>query len=112
MFENTLLFFFVLKIVDENQENLCSDSFPVQELCIACCHLVAKVSECIQSNTTAQSAKLPANLCTEWEEFFSEGTYSILLPLFLKLTGWYKTVIIVFFSVMCDFSVLCELNVI
>ncbi|XP_064613366.1 E3 ubiquitin-protein ligase listerin-like [Liolophura sinensis] len=76
-----------LQNVNENQENLCSASFPVQQLCIACCHLVAKVAECIQSNTPGHSSKLPANLCTEWEEFFSEGAYSILLPLFLKLTG-------------------------
>ncbi|XP_044298639.1 E3 ubiquitin-protein ligase listerin [Varanus komodoensis] len=50
------------------------------------CDLSAALSSYFQSATPEIIEKLPANLITEWQDFFSEGIHSLLLPLLVKVT--------------------------
>lgn len=51
------------------------------------CRLLASVADCIQTDVSSGQSSFPDNLVTEWNEFFSEGIYGVLLPLFLKIAG-------------------------
>ncbi|KAJ6662463.1 hypothetical protein lerEdw1_011876 [Lerista edwardsae] len=52
----------------------------------ASCDLAAASSAYFQAATPEVIEKLPANLMTEWKEFFSEGIHGLLLPLLVKIT--------------------------
>lgn len=53
----------------------------------ASCDLTAASSAYFQAATPEVIEKLPANLMTEWKEFFSEGIHGLLLPLLVKITS-------------------------
>ncbi|XP_054829197.1 E3 ubiquitin-protein ligase listerin [Eublepharis macularius] len=48
--------------------------------------LTAALSVYFQAVSPEIIEKLPANLISEWQEFFSEGIHSLLLPLMVKIT--------------------------
>ncbi|CAH1799497.1 unnamed protein product [Owenia fusiformis] len=54
---------------------------------VASFSFLSKVSESMDRVTDNPTANLPANLVMEWNEFFSQGAYSVLLPLFVELIG-------------------------
>ncbi|XP_053165483.1 E3 ubiquitin-protein ligase listerin [Hemicordylus capensis] len=63
--------------------------FPVELIQVfACvsCDLTAALSAYFQTATPEITEKLPANLMTEWKDFFSEGIHGLLLPLLVKIT--------------------------
>ncbi|KAM6223493.1 E3 ubiquitin-protein ligase listerin [Rhynchocyon petersi] len=49
--------------------------------------LACDLSVFFDSITLDTAGKLPVNLISEWKEFFSQGIHSLLLPLFMTLTG-------------------------
>ncbi|XP_066476312.1 E3 ubiquitin-protein ligase listerin [Tiliqua scincoides] len=57
-----------------------------QVFACASCDLTAASSAYFQAATPEIIEKLPANLMTEWKEFFSEGIHGLLLPLLVKIT--------------------------
>nr|XP_060626438.1 E3 ubiquitin-protein ligase listerin [Anolis sagrei ordinatus] len=58
----------------------------VQVFACASCDLSFALSAYFQAATPEIIEKLPTNLMTEWQEFFSEGIHSLLLPLLVKIT--------------------------
>ncbi len=39
-----------------------------------------------------RAESFPPNLSTEWNEFFSQGAYSLMLPIFIERSGvWFST---------------------
>ncbi|XP_060090344.1 E3 ubiquitin-protein ligase listerin isoform X2 [Heteronotia binoei] len=58
----------------------------VQVFACVSCDLTTASSAYFQALTPEIIEKLPANLITEWQEFFSEGIHSLLLPLMVKIT--------------------------
>ncbi|XP_062982791.1 E3 ubiquitin-protein ligase listerin [Elgaria multicarinata webbii] len=58
----------------------------VQVFACVSCDLSAALSSYFQAATPETIEKLPANLITEWQDFFSEGIHSLLLPLLVKVT--------------------------
>lgn len=54
---------------------------------VAACRLMAVVTRCIHQQLPADKKAFPPNLEMEWKEFFSEGLFSALLPLFVRLVG-------------------------
>ncbi|XP_056415439.1 E3 ubiquitin-protein ligase listerin [Hyla sarda] len=57
--------------------------------CVSC-DLASDLSAYFQSVITNTAEKLPANLISEWKEFFSEGIDALLLPLLVKIAGEHK----------------------
>ncbi|XP_006899467.1 PREDICTED: E3 ubiquitin-protein ligase listerin [Elephantulus edwardii] len=49
--------------------------------------LACDLSVFFDSTTLDTAGKLPVNLISEWKEFFSQGICSLLLPLFMTITG-------------------------
>ncbi|KAL8190612.1 UNVERIFIED_CONTAM: listerin E3 ubiquitin protein ligase 1 [Gekko kuhli] len=58
----------------------------VQVFACVSCDLTTALSVYFQALTPEIIEKLPANLISEWQEFFSEGIHSLLLPLMVKIT--------------------------
>nr|XP_056714125.1 E3 ubiquitin-protein ligase listerin [Euleptes europaea] len=58
----------------------------VQVFACVSCELTTALSVFFQAVTPEMIEKLPANLISEWQEFFSEGIHSLLLPLMVKIT--------------------------
>ncbi|XP_015278471.1 PREDICTED: E3 ubiquitin-protein ligase listerin [Gekko japonicus] len=58
----------------------------VQVFACVSCDLTTALSAYFQALTPEIIEKLPANLISEWQEFFSEGIHSLLLPLMVKIT--------------------------
>nr|DBA34456.1 TPA: hypothetical protein GDO54_002013 [Pyxicephalus adspersus] len=54
--------------------------------CVSC-SLASDLSGYFQAVTAGDTEKLPANLISEWNEFFSEGIHSLLLPMLVKIAG-------------------------
>ncbi|XP_069801287.1 E3 ubiquitin-protein ligase listerin [Dendropsophus ebraccatus] len=54
--------------------------------CVSC-DLASELSAYFQSVITNAAEKLPANLISEWNEFFSEGIHGLLLPMLVKIAG-------------------------
>uniref|UniRef100_A0A8C5PC41 E3 ubiquitin-protein ligase listerin n=1 Tax=Leptobrachium leishanense TaxID=445787 RepID=A0A8C5PC41_9ANUR len=54
------------------------------------CNLASRLSGYFQAASATRPENHPANLTTEWNEFFSEGIHSLLLPMLVKMTGEYK----------------------
>lgn len=59
----------------------------VQVFACVSCDLTTALSVYFQALTPELTEKLPANLTSEWQEFFSEGIHSLLLPLMVKITS-------------------------
>lgn len=51
------------------------------------CQLVSEIAHAVEDLLPVKQGVYPNNLATEWEEFFSEGIYASLLPIFNRLTG-------------------------
>ncbi|CAH2219322.1 E3 ubiquitin- ligase listerin [Pelobates cultripes] len=51
------------------------------------CNMASHLSAYFQAVTVTKPENLPANLTSEWNEFFSEGVHSLLLPMLVKITG-------------------------
>ncbi|XP_053561967.1 E3 ubiquitin-protein ligase listerin [Bombina bombina] len=51
------------------------------------CNLASDLSGYFQAVTTRTAESLPANLLSEWNEFFSEGIHSLLVPMLVKIAG-------------------------
>ncbi|KAM6448074.1 E3 ubiquitin-protein ligase listerin [Liasis olivaceus] len=58
----------------------------VQVFASVSCDLSASLSAYFQAATPEIIEKLPENLMAEWQDFFSEGIHSLLLPLLAKIT--------------------------
>ncbi|XP_072116707.1 E3 ubiquitin-protein ligase listerin isoform X1 [Mobula birostris] len=54
------------------------------------CGMLSDLSYMFQTLTPELSKALPANLLDEWNNFFVEGAYSQLLPLFFKMAAEFK----------------------
>ncbi|CAI9579346.1 unnamed protein product, partial [Staurois parvus] len=54
--------------------------------CVSC-SLASDLSGYFQAVTAGNAEKLPGNLISEWNEFFSEGIHSLLLPVLVKIAG-------------------------
>ncbi|KAK3592614.1 hypothetical protein CHS0354_008149 [Potamilus streckersoni] len=74
-----------IQCMGDNQEFLLS-TCQLQSLTSAVCDLLSEVMTCIVTRVMANLPGYPPNLASEWTEFFSDGAYSVLLPLFLELT--------------------------
>lgn len=59
----------------------------VQVFACVSCDLTTALSVYFHALTPEIIEKLPANLINEWQEFFSEGIHSLLLPLMVKITS-------------------------
>uniref|UniRef100_A0AAY4AEF5 E3 ubiquitin-protein ligase listerin n=1 Tax=Denticeps clupeoides TaxID=299321 RepID=A0AAY4AEF5_9TELE len=53
------------------------------------CELIVRLSEFFMAPPSDVVGTLPAELCTEWQEFFVEGIHSLLLPLLVRIPGQY-----------------------
>ena len=51
------------------------------------CHLVTAVATCMQTVVPHNPDAFPPEILTEWTELFSASIYSVLLPMFNKLSG-------------------------
>ncbi|KAE8621680.1 hypothetical protein XENTR_v10004921 [Xenopus tropicalis] len=56
----------------------------------ASCDLATEISHYFESVATSTTMSLPANLMSEWKEFFSEGIYSLMLPMLVRIAEEYK----------------------
>jgi hypothetical protein len=54
-------------------------NFTIQVFTCNVCRLLACVAYCIQTDVESGQSSFPDNLVTEWNEFFSEGIYGVLL---------------------------------
>ncbi|XP_013385834.1 E3 ubiquitin-protein ligase listerin [Lingula anatina] len=57
---------------------------PVLVLFADACNLLAAVATCMKNVVPQQKDSFPDGLLTEWTEFFSQGNYTTLLPIFVK----------------------------
>ena len=62
-------------------------SLGVKTFSVAASRLLAAVARSIQQCLPLQRESYPPNLETEWKEFFAEGVYSFLFPLFIRSIG-------------------------
>ncbi|XP_072018345.1 LOW QUALITY PROTEIN: E3 ubiquitin-protein ligase listerin-like [Amphiura filiformis] len=67
----------------ENIKDLTS-SIPVAALCCAVCDLLTLASNLL-GNPNVTISNVPSNLATEWNEFFSEAAFTVLLPVLVGL---------------------------
>ncbi|XP_053312775.1 E3 ubiquitin-protein ligase listerin [Spea bombifrons] len=51
------------------------------------CNLASDLSSYFQTVASTKPDNVPATLISEWDEFFSEGIHSLLLPMLVKITG-------------------------
>ncbi|XP_037017409.2 E3 ubiquitin-protein ligase listerin isoform X1 [Artibeus jamaicensis] len=58
----------------------------VQLFACVSCGLACELSAFFDSTTPDTVGRLPANLISEWKEFFSQGIHSLLLPLLVTVT--------------------------
>ena len=64
-----------------------ADDLTVQALVTACMRLLSAVTRCVKTVMPEHPGDFPANITTEWDEFFSEGIFSVLLPLYINYAG-------------------------
>jgi len=65
---------------------MCSE-LKMQTFAVTAFHLLERVAQYLSSTIPMQQKGANDNLVTEWLEFFSEGIYSLLLPLFVEVAG-------------------------
>ncbi|XP_067676040.1 E3 ubiquitin-protein ligase listerin-like [Haliotis asinina] len=68
-------------------EHLLASQTSVSVFTIRACQLLGDVVNCIDTRIRMSPTSFPENLLTEWDEFFSEGVFSILLPLYVRLVA-------------------------
>ncbi|XP_046570913.1 LOW QUALITY PROTEIN: E3 ubiquitin-protein ligase listerin-like [Haliotis rubra] len=68
-------------------EHLLASQTSVSVFTIRACQLLGDVVNCIDTRIRTSPSSFPDNLLTEWDEFFSEGVFSILLPLYVRLVA-------------------------
>ncbi|XP_041350967.1 E3 ubiquitin-protein ligase listerin-like [Gigantopelta aegis] len=78
-----------IQSINGSKKHLLS-SLPVMSFAVSACDLLATVVSCLHSEVLENPSAFPEDLLTEWQEFFSGGAYSALLPLYVKLAGAYK----------------------
>lgn len=78
----------MLAWLETTRENYALRSVPLVQL-LACvsCALAGELSAFFDSTTRDPAGHLPANLVSEWKEFFSQGVHNLLLPLLVTVTG-------------------------
>ncbi|KAK2159778.1 hypothetical protein LSH36_146g00025 [Paralvinella palmiformis] len=69
---------------------MCSE-LKMQTFAVTAFHLLERVAQYLSSTIPMQQKGANDNLVTEWLEFFSEGIYSLLLPLFVEVAGGIHT---------------------
>ncbi|KAK1800486.1 hypothetical protein P4O66_005706 [Electrophorus voltai] len=57
----------------------------VQQFVCANCELIAKLTEFFAALPAGLAEQLPPELSSEWQEFFVEGVYTLLLPLLVNI---------------------------
>ncbi|XP_066226500.1 E3 ubiquitin-protein ligase listerin isoform X1 [Saccopteryx leptura] len=77
----------MLAWLETTSENRALGSVPLVQLfaCVSC-GLACELSAFFDSATPETTGKLPANLISEWKDFFSQGIHSLLLPLLVTVT--------------------------
>ncbi|XP_005861784.1 PREDICTED: E3 ubiquitin-protein ligase listerin isoform X1 [Myotis brandtii] len=78
----------MLAWLETTRENYALRSVPLVQL-LACvsCALACELSAFFDSTMRDPAGHLPANLVSEWKEFFSQGIHNLLLPLLVTVTG-------------------------
>ncbi|XP_066115682.1 E3 ubiquitin-protein ligase listerin isoform X2 [Saccopteryx bilineata] len=78
----------MLAWLETASENRALGSVPLVQLfaCVSC-GLACELSAFFDSATPETTGKLPADLISEWKDFFSQGIHSLLLPLLVTVTG-------------------------
>ncbi|XP_055965445.1 E3 ubiquitin-protein ligase listerin [Sorex fumeus] len=78
----------MLAWLETTNENQALYGVPLIQLfaCVSC-DLACELSAFFESTTLETLGNLPANLISEWKEFFSLGIHSLLLPLLVTVTG-------------------------
>lgn len=66
----------------DNMASIKSSSILASTLCAATSDLLSSTSRLF--GQSEGSVKLPSSLLTEWNEFFSDGAYSVFLPAFMR----------------------------
>ncbi|XP_036885574.1 E3 ubiquitin-protein ligase listerin isoform X3 [Sturnira hondurensis] len=81
----------MLAWLETTSENHALCHVPLVQLfaCVSC-DLACELSAFFDSTTPDTMGHLPANLISEWKEFFSQGIHSLLLPLLVTVTGQSK----------------------
>ncbi|XP_012683168.2 E3 ubiquitin-protein ligase listerin [Clupea harengus] len=62
----------------------------VQLFACETCELIVRLGEFFTAPPAGVVEQLPPELCTEWQEFFSEGINSLLLPLLVKIPDHFR----------------------
>ncbi|KAM8813132.1 E3 ubiquitin-protein ligase listerin isoform 2-T2 [Rhynchonycteris naso] len=77
----------MLAWLETTSENRALGSVSLVQLfaCVSC-GLACELSAFFDSTTPETTGKLPANLISEWKDFFSQGIHSLLLPLLVTVT--------------------------
>lgn len=70
--------------IEESADKL-NDSVKVQIFTCSVSRLLASVAKCIQTVVVSDQSGFPANLLTEWKEFFSKEIFGVVLPIYLKI---------------------------
>jgi hypothetical protein len=71
----------------DNSSISLSSAVSVQAFGIETCYLLVSVASCVQHVLPDKKELFPPNLAAEWNEFFSEGIYAFIFPLFVRLVG-------------------------
>lgn len=56
------------------------------------CELIVRLNRFFTSPPAGVVEQLPLELTSEWNEFFTEGIYNLLLPLLVKIPGEFEEV--------------------
>ncbi|XP_067848848.1 E3 ubiquitin-protein ligase listerin [Heptranchias perlo] len=98
----------ILTWLETVSETVSLDSKPlVLHFVCQSCGMLSDLSYMFQTLTPEISKTLPTNLLSEWNNFFVEGAYGQLLPLFLKIAAEFKGTILLPSS-MCLLTALGE----
>ncbi|KAM5280986.1 E3 ubiquitin-protein ligase listerin isoform 2-T2 [Ctenodactylus gundi] len=78
----------MLAWLETTNENQAFFSVPLIQLfaCVSC-DLACDLSAFFDSATPETIGSLPVNLLSEWQDFFSQGIHSMLLPILVTVTG-------------------------
>ncbi|XP_078698353.1 E3 ubiquitin-protein ligase listerin-like isoform X4 [Branchiostoma floridae x Branchiostoma belcheri] len=82
----------VVAFLQSCSESLGEDhvSFLTTAFSIESFNLLSTIADFLANHRGKKGKELPGNLFTEWNEFFSEGAYSVVLPMFMKLADTSK----------------------
>ena len=78
----------MLQSCNESLDSLQQTANPVvRTFAIQVFQLVSQVAQCIDNITDDVAENYPPSLKTEWNEFFSQGSFTVLLPVFVSISG-------------------------